>query len=100
VEFVDTNAHLPIGLAEITGAARISARGLQYLFARHRGQTPLQYLREVRMAHAHRELMAADPTRGDTVAAVAARWGFAHAGRFSAQYRQVYGRSPGATLRE
>ena len=36
---------------------------------------------------------------GDTVAAIAGRWGFTNPGRFSVQYRQAYGCSPGETLR-
>ncbi|WP_372460725.1 helix-turn-helix domain-containing protein [Actinomycetospora endophytica] len=51
------------------------------------------------MEGAHRDLEAADPTRGDTVGAIAARWGFAHPGRFAIDYRRSYGRSPGETLR-
>ena len=35
----------------------------------------------------------------DTVAAVAARWGFANAGRFAVEYRRIYGCSPGEVLR-
>jgi len=36
---------------------------------------------------------------GDTVAAIAARWGFAHPGRFAAAYQQQYGTTPATTLR-
>jgi transcriptional regulator GlxA family with amidase domain len=49
---------------------------------------------------AHQDLMAGDPSRGDTVAGIAARWGFLHAGRFSIGYRATYGRSPSRTLRQ
>lgn len=99
VEFIDTHAEQPIGVTEIAEAARIGVRGLQSAFARHRDQSPLAYLRQVRMAGAHRDLQAGDATRGDTVAAIAARWGFAHAGRFSVDYRRAYGCSPRQTLR-
>ncbi|WP_018333374.1 helix-turn-helix domain-containing protein [Actinomycetospora chiangmaiensis] len=33
------------------------------------------------------------------MAAIASRWGFTHPGRFSIEYRQVFGRPPGETLR-
>ncbi|NMO90235.1 AraC family transcriptional regulator [Actinomycetospora sp. TBRC 11914] len=98
-EFVDAHAHEPIGLADIAGAARIGARALQHSFRTHRGVSPLGYLKQVRMDRAHRDLRAADPTRGDTVSAVAARWDFAHAGRFSVDYRAAFGCSPSRTLR-
>jgi AraC-like DNA-binding protein len=99
VAYIEEHAARDIGLADIAAAARVTPRGLQAAFRRHRGQTPLEHLRRVRLDAAHRALEAADPTQGDTVAAVAARWGFAHPGRFSVYYRQAYGRSPGDTLR-
>ncbi|MCD2186887.1 AraC family transcriptional regulator [Actinomycetospora soli] len=99
VAYIDRHAAEDIGLTEIAAAARVTPRGLQATFRRHRDQTPLEYLRRVRLEGAHRDLGAADPTRGDTVAGVAARWGFAHPGRFSVLHRRVYGTSPGEMLR-
>ncbi len=51
------------------------------------------------MRRAHEDLVAADPTRGDTVAAIADRWRFRHHGRFAVDYRAHYGVSPSETLR-
>ncbi|GGT06095.1 helix-turn-helix transcriptional regulator [Nonomuraea spiralis] len=95
--FIDDHAHLPIGLDEIATAARVSPRALQYAFRRHLGTTPLGYLRQARLAHAHAELREADPG-ATTVTAVAARWGFFHPGRFAQLYRAAFGRAPGDTL--
>ncbi|MEJ2862282.1 helix-turn-helix transcriptional regulator [Actinomycetospora flava] len=97
--YIEAHAHEAIGLEQIASAARIGARGLQHAFARYRETTPLAHLRRVRLDRAHGELRAADPSDGDTVAAIATRWGFAHGGRFSAEYRHVYGCSPSETLR-
>jgi AraC-like DNA-binding protein len=55
--------------------------------------------RRVRLAGAHRELQAGDPSCGDTVAAIAARWGFSHAARFTSFSRNQYGTTPSRTLR-
>jgi AraC-like DNA-binding protein len=99
VEFMDARAQDDIGISQIAAAARIGPRGLQEAFRKHRGMSPLTYLRRVRMEGAHRELRDADPTRGDTVTAIAARWGFRHAGRFAAEYLQMYGCAPSETLR-
>ncbi|WP_344124778.1 helix-turn-helix transcriptional regulator [Kocuria aegyptia] len=99
VAFIDAHLGEPIGLAEIAAAARMSPRGLQAAFQRERGTTPLGYLRSARLEAAHAELVAADPATGVSVAVIAARWGFAHAGRFAAAYRDRYGRAPSATLR-
>ncbi|WP_285657027.1 AraC family transcriptional regulator [Actinomycetospora sp. NBRC 106375] len=99
IEFMDANAHREIDITQIAAAARIGPRGLQHAFRRHRGQSPLEYLRMVRMDAAHRDLQDADPTRGDTVGAIVAKWGFANPGRFAVDYRRVHGRSPSDTLR-
>lgn len=88
----------PLTLAELAEAARMSPRGLQAAFARQLGTTPMAHLRSLRMRAAHAELLEADPGRGDTVAGIAARWGFTHPGRFATDYRTAYGVSPGAVL--
>lgn len=96
--FIDENASLPISVDDIAAAARLSVRGLQLAFQRDLGMTPTQYLRRVRLAHAHAELTASDPSL-TTVGAVALRWGFPHQGRFAATYKAAYGQAPGDTLK-
>ncbi|MET9268184.1 AraC family transcriptional regulator [Kribbella sp. NPDC003557] len=98
VAFVDANAERPITVEDIAAAAGTGARALQYAFRRHLGCTPREYLRRVRLERAHRELQDAGP--GETVAGIALRWGFTSTGWFTRHYRDAYGRSPGATLRE
>ncbi|WP_420843129.1 helix-turn-helix domain-containing protein [Cryptosporangium phraense] len=80
-------------------AARTSSRAVQNAFRRHYDTTPLGYLRQIRLDRARRELQAADPSAGDTVAAIALRWGFGAPGRFSHAYRARYGQPPSRTLR-
>lgn len=98
IAFIDDHAHEDVSVADIAAAAHVTIRALQYAFRRHHGTTPTEYLRRARLAHAHRELLAADPTAGATVTRIAARWGFLHPGRFARYYRGVYGRSPQQTL--
>jgi AraC-like DNA-binding protein len=99
VEYIETYAGMNISPADIAAAAHITVRGLQYAFRRQLDTTPMAYVRRVRLERAHRDLLAADPSKGDTVTAIATRWGFLHQGRFVATYRDVYGRTPGQTLR-
>ena len=98
VAFIEERAGDDIGLADIATAAGLGARGLQLAFRRHADVTPLEYLRGVRLARAHRELEESDPSQA-TVGAIANRWGFPHHGNFSALYLRTYGRSPSMTLR-
>lgn len=98
LEFIHDNAARDIGVGDVAAAVYLTPRTVQYMFRRHLDTTPTSYLREVRLTRAHEELLAGD--RGvTTVAATAARWGFAHTGRFAVLYRQEYGESPHETLR-
>lgn len=99
VDFIQANASNDIALADIADAVHVSSRAVQYMFRRHLDTTPLQYVRRLRLARAHTDLVAGNPL-DDTVSAIATRWGFAHTGRFAVQYRQNYGQSPHETLRD
>ncbi|MFC9266197.1 helix-turn-helix transcriptional regulator [Streptomyces zhihengii] len=97
IAFIADNAQHDITLADIAAAVCVTPRAVQYAFRRHAGTTPLGYLRRVRLAHAHSDLVAATPDA--SVLAIATKWGFAHQGRFAAAYRAAYGNAPSATLR-
>jgi AraC-like DNA-binding protein len=97
VAFIDEHAHEAITTADVAAAAHVSIRALQLAFRRHLGTTPVAYLRRVRLDHAHRDLVAADPAR-QTVTAIAYRWGFHNSSRFAAYYQQAYGVTPSRTL--
>ena len=98
IGFIHDNAHRDITLSDIAMSVNVTPRSVQYTFRRYLGTTPLEYLRRVRLNRAHRELQAADPSV-DTVMAIAGRWGFSHAGRFSSVYKRTFGTSPSHTLR-
>ncbi|MCW2690580.1 MAG: AraC family transcriptional regulator [Mycobacterium sp.] len=98
MEFVEANVTQDIGIVDIADSLRVTPRAVQRMFRRHLDTTPLQYLRQVRLHYAHQDLVVAEPGQ-ETVAAIAAHWGFTHTGRFAVLYRQSYGRSPHTTLR-
>ncbi len=98
VNFIQDNAARDISVRDIAAALYLSPRTVQYLFRRHLNTTPTAYLRTIRLAQARKELIAGDRSV-TTVAATAARWGFAHTGRFAVLYRRTYGESPHETLR-
>jgi AraC-like DNA-binding protein/anti-anti-sigma regulatory factor len=98
VGFIEERAQDDIAVADIAAAAFVTVRAVQLAFRSHLGVTPLAYLRQVRLEHAHRQLLYADPAR-TTVTAVAADWRFSNSSRFTAYYRAVYGVAPLQTLR-
>ncbi|MEX5295561.1 AraC family transcriptional regulator [Kocuria sp. CPCC 205268] len=98
VIYIDEHLGGPIDLAQLAAAARIPAHQLVIAFRQHLGTTPGGYLRTARLDAAHHQLLEADPSRGDTVAAIAYRCGFTNLARFTTEYRTQYGRTPTETL--
>jgi AraC-like DNA-binding protein len=92
-------AHLvePISIPEVANAAGVSVRGLQVLFQRHLGVSPLMHLRRLRLEAARARLLS-QAEEGTTVAEVARQLGYSNSGRFSTHYRDEYGESPAVTL--
>lgn len=97
--FIQEHLQKPIQIGEVAAVAGVSPRALQYGFRRHVGMRPMDYLRLIRLEHAHRVLCSATEADGLTVRGVAKEWGFGNAGRFAADYRAMYGESPSRTLR-
>ncbi|MFF1632895.1 helix-turn-helix transcriptional regulator [Leifsonia sp. NPDC058248] len=96
--FLEDNASLPITVDDAAQHAGVSTHQLVTAFLALGSLSPAAFLQRVRLAAAHQDLTAADSTRGDTVGAIATRWGFAHAGSFARRYREHYGVSPRWTL--
>ncbi|OBH61481.1 helix-turn-helix domain-containing protein [Mycobacterium sp. E2479] len=99
VSFIHHHTAEDIGINDVAAAVHLTPRAVQYLFRRQLGTTPTEYMRRVRLSHAHQELVAATSATS-TVTEIAQRWGFAHTGRFAVLYRQTYGQSPHTTLRQ
>lgn len=97
-EYIEHHAHEPLTVDLIARQAHVSVRALQSAFRRELETTPLGYLRRVRLIHARDQLLDADP-RTVSVADVARQWGFANAGRFAAEYAELFGEKPSHTLR-
>ena len=94
--FIQAHADEPLRLSDIAAAAGVPARTLLDAFQRFRNHSPMQYLRDVRLELAHRQLRA--PEAASTVASIALDCGFVHLGRFAQTYRERFGQTPSATL--
>jgi AraC-like DNA-binding protein len=98
IELLEAQPQRAWSVGELAGEVHLSARALQQAFARTLNTSPMRYLRQVRLARVHADLLDASPEQ-TTVAEVAARWGFVHHGHFAAAYRDRYGHPPVVTLR-
>lgn len=91
-------ADLPsLTIPQLSEAACVSMRTLENAFRKAFELTPLGFLRLQRFHTACRKLTGASPGQ-TTVAHVAYENGFYHLGRFSADYRRLFGELPSTTL--
>ena len=97
IEFLEANSYTPIHLLDLCSALDVKMRSLNYAFQEFYGVSPIRYLRLARYAKVRRDLVSADP-KTTTVTEIATRWHFWHFGRFSVEYKNLYGESPSVTL--
>ncbi|OYU99364.1 MAG: transcriptional regulator [Burkholderiales bacterium PBB5] len=95
-DHLHAHADEPISADQLASLAGVSLRSLYAGFSACLGMGPMHYLRALRLDRARADLQ----TGRGTVAGVALHWGFAHLGRFSADYRQRFGENPSDTLRK
>lgn len=90
IDFIETPQGAIASADEIARLCGVSLRALQYGFRRFAGASITEYQRRVRLQRARSDLM----TSPDSVEAVALRWGFTNAGRFSRYFKATFGMSP------
>ncbi|MGA8893429.1 MAG: helix-turn-helix domain-containing protein [Anaeromyxobacteraceae bacterium] len=84
-------------LPEICRAVRATPRSLHASFKAIFNTTPKAYQIALRLDAVRHELLRA--TAGTTVTSVAMKWGFFQLGRFSGDYRRMFGEGPRETLK-
>lgn len=87
----------PLNIADICRLYRISRRSLQYAFEDLTGMGAVQFLRYVRLNAVRREICRLASAPAESIASIAARWGFWHLPRFAAYYRGLFGELPSET---
>jgi AraC family ethanolamine operon transcriptional activator len=97
-EYMCEHIEEPISVADLCVQLRVSRRTLQYSFQDVLDLNPVKFLRALRLNCVRRELKRADPEH-DTVADIAARWGFWHLSHFASDYRTMFDELPSETLR-
>ena len=82
----------------IAADANVSQRTLERAFLAELGVTPISYIKHHKMKIAHRNLVNAE--HGErSVSEIAAEAGISELGRFSVEYKRLFGESPNETLR-
>jgi len=93
-----SDIHRLPSLRELCMTLGVPGRSLRSWCVQYLGMSPIRYLRLRRMKLVRRALCSARPSDAG-VAAVARRHGFTDPGRFAANYRQLFGELPSATLK-
>ena len=87
----------PLSLADLCAAAGVSKSTLYRAFDSHCGVPPLHYIHQRRLTCARSRLVASQPERG-AIKRTALALGITELGRFSVEYRHLFGESPKYTL--
>ena len=90
VEYMVTHPTESFTIPSLCKMANISASTLLRLFKQHTGKTPRDFIRELRMVTAARQLLVTD----ERVSTIAYELGFDNLSHFSKKFKSVYGMSP------
>lgn len=99
VEYLEAHAAETVSVEQLAQAVGVSARALFCAFRDTYDQTPMGYLRELRLSRVREALRDADPATTN-LTHLAMQWGFFHYGRFATYYRERFGERPQDTLRQ
>lgn len=95
-DFIHANAREDLALEDIEAVAGVSRYKLFESFRQYFGMSPMAYLKKFRLEQVRRALIS-DRGTGN-VSSIAMDWGFTHLGRFSIEYRKLFGEAPSQTL--
>jgi transcriptional regulator GlxA family with amidase domain len=96
-EYIETHWDQPITIASLARATAASARSIFYHFKSSRGQSPMSFLKQVRLEHA-RDMLERSGV-GRSVTEIAVQCGFGNLGHFAGDYFKRFGERPSDTLK-
>lgn len=96
-QYIAVHLQENITLTELGEYSGVSVRTLQKGFSAYIGQTPVEYIRDLRIQQVHQALSNAQ--LNDTVTEILLKNGINSFGHFSAQYKKCYGHPPSQTLK-
>jgi AraC-like DNA-binding protein len=95
-QYIHDHATDDLNLEDIERVAGVSRFKLYEGFKRHFGLAPMAYLKQFRLEAVRRDILADRSERN--ISAIAMGWGFTHLGRFSSDYKKLFGETPSHTL--
>jgi len=95
-DWILKNIHRDIAAEELAECGNVSVSTLYCRFRELKGMTPGHYVKDLKL-HNIRQRMTSGQVRNIT--SVALEYGFSHLGRFSSEYKSIFGELPSETLR-
>ncbi|QSR34326.1 AraC family transcriptional regulator [Marinobacterium iners] len=95
--YIDVNIKDDIDVHAMAKASNVSIRTVYNQFSKYFGLTPKRYIRKAKMKNLREELVRNTKLRNVTQAAL--DYGFTHLGRFSSEYREMFGELPSETIK-
>jgi len=95
-EYIEANWDQPVTIEALPIVADASARSIFHSFREHRGYSPMNLVKQIRLRHV-REMLSR-PDSEVTVTNAAFACGFGNLGHFAVAYKQVFGETPSGTL--
>lgn len=97
VRYVEANAGSELTPEILARVGCMSVRTLHAAFQEQLGESPMSYVRRIRLSKVRAELLHSDPQQA-RVTDIAMRWGFFHQSRFAQQYREQFNELPSTTF--
>lgn len=99
-DFITHNIKDDISVEQLAVLSKISQRTLYNIFTRYKSVTPMNYIKQKKLLHVRKALKTKEGEGScRNITEVALDFGFMHLGRFSSEYRKVFGELPSVTLR-
>ncbi len=96
VHYIDQNLKQAIDVEELSAVSNLSVRSIYNAFSKSFSVTPKCYIKQRKLQQLRTDLQTG---RCRNVTEVALDYGFVHLGRFSSDYRKLFGELPSETLR-
>lgn len=97
-EYINDNIRADISMEELAVVSAISKRTLYNLFAKYKNCTPTAYIKHKKLTAIQR-LLCQQNHLVRNITEVALDFGFTHLGRFSSDYKRVFGELPSTTFK-
>ena len=94
--YIETNIRADLSVEELAQVGNVSTRTVYNLFAKYFSVTPKLFIKQAKLKSLREDLAGGKAIRN--VTEVALDYGFTHLGRFSSDYRKMFGELPSETL--